>query len=84
MLFSLICFAVGTMHLFDSTTRPNGDLLDDKFDEIDQTMVIYVVMMLSLYIFRNDFPFNLIILVGCAFLAGLITPMRSRLTTLLK
>ena len=39
----------------------------------DRTVLIYTVLSLALWIFRNDFPFNLMILLICSFGVGRLT-----------
>ena len=57
----------------DGDAKGNSALFDSVRQVPDRTLMIYTVITLALWIFRNDFPFNLIILLLCSFGAGRLT-----------
>jgi hypothetical protein len=76
-LFFVLWMGISILHLYDIHQKTKKPLWSDVLQTLkqvpDQTIVVYVVLSLSLWIFRNDFPFNLMILLICAFAAGRLT-----------
>jgi hypothetical protein len=85
-MFVVLFLALGVTHVVSqhSPTTAGGGILFE-FSSLksvvletmrqvpDRTIVIYTVFTLALWIFRNDFPFNLLILLICSFGAGRLT-----------
>jgi hypothetical protein len=60
-------------HNKDGLASLSSFVLDALRNLPDRTVVIYTVLSLALWIFRNDFPFNLMILLICSFGVGRLT-----------